>query len=307
MQSRIIVIIVRLLLSGVFIFSAISKLFPIEVFELNFVYQGISGWELAPYLSRALIILELFLGLALLFTNLLKQVILPATFGLVLIFTIYLVYTLAKEGNEGNCGCFGTVLPMTPLESILKNIVLLAMTVFIYLKSEKRAWKYKWLLPSLFALSSTSIVLLFPIYDYSYTSPTLTGEVADIASLTGFSNKQNVNLAEGKKLVAVFNMACSHCVEVALKISAANSRIKLPETYYILLGDSSEVKEFYKLTNSSAPYKLMRSADFIHQFKTGWPRVTLLNNGVVKYDNNYRTFNGKDFEQKVNSFLKSTN
>jgi uncharacterized membrane protein YphA (DoxX/SURF4 family) len=304
MRLKILLLVLRLLLAAVFIFSAISKLFPIEVFELNFVYQGISGWEMAPYLSRSLIIFELFLGLSLLFTNLLKRFVLPATFVLLLLFTIYLLYSLIKDGNEGNCGCFGTILPMTPLESILKNLVLMLIVAFIYTKSEVTKWRYKWLLPCLFVISSSTIVLLYPIYDYSYTTKPLKGETADIASLSGFSNQQHGNLDQGKKLVAVFNMACSHCIEVALKLSAAKTRVPLPETYYILLGDSSEVKDFYTLTNSSAPYKLMRSADFIHQFKTGWPRVILLQEGIIKYDNNYRTFNGQDFEKIVNDFLK---
>ncbi|MBL0048775.1 MAG: hypothetical protein IPP32_11845 [Bacteroidetes bacterium] len=300
---KILILILRILLGAVFIFSAISKLFPIEVFELNFVYQGISGWELAPYLSRGLIILELFLGLALLFNSLLKQFILPATFLLLLIFTVYLFYSIAKDGNSGNCGCFGTLLPMTPLESIIKNIALMLLTAFIFIKTEKKSWNLKWLLPSVFIVASTTIVLLFPIYDYSYETKPIGSEMADIAVIKGFKGDPKANLQEGKKLVAVFNMACSHCVEVALKINAARSRIKLPPTYFVLLGDSTEIKEFYDLTNSNAPYVLMQSQDFIKQFHSGWPRVFLIENGIIKFDNDHKTFNGAYFEEQVTQFL----
>lgn len=78
---------------------ALTKLFPIEVFELNFVYQGITGWEGAPYLSRALIIIELFLGIALFFRYRQKEFILPATFFLLIAFSVYLIYSIAKDGN----------------------------------------------------------------------------------------------------------------------------------------------------------------------------------------------------------------
>ena len=100
---KITLLIARFLVGAVFIFSAISKLYPIEVFELNFVYQGIVGWDLAPYLSRGLIIVELFLGVSLLFNVLLKQLILPAIVGLLLFFTAYLFYSIVKDGNSGTC------------------------------------------------------------------------------------------------------------------------------------------------------------------------------------------------------------
>lgn len=300
---KILVLILRILLGAVFIFSAISKLFPIEVFELNFVYQGISGWDLAPYLSRGLIILELFLGVALLFNSLLKQFILPATFLLLFIFTVYLFYSIAKDGNSGNCGCFGTILPMTPLESIIKNIALMLLTAFVFVKTETKSWNLKWLLPSVFIVVSATIVLLYPIYDYSYATKPLSSEMADISVIKGFKGDEQANLQEGKKLVAVFNMACSHCIEVALKINAARARIKLPPTYFVLLGDSTEIKEFYDLTNSNAPFVLMQAQDFIKQFHSGWPRVLLLENGIIKYDNDHKTFNGNYFEQQVTLFL----
>jgi uncharacterized membrane protein YphA (DoxX/SURF4 family) len=305
MRTNYLIISLRVLVALTFIFSAISKLFPIEVFELNFVYQGISNWDVAPYLARFLIILELFLGVSLLFTNLLKQLILPATLFLLVSFSFYLLFSIYKNGNEGNCGCFGTLLPMSPLQSLSKNFFLILITLFIYSKTESKPWKFKWLLPSLFILISTSIALLYPIYDYTYQTNIKPSVTADISDITGFSDTKIVNLKEGKKLVAVFNMACSHCVEVALKLAATKSRIHLPDTYFILLGDSTEVTSFYSLTNSVAPYKLMPSSEFIKRYKSGWPRVCLLDEGIIKYDNDYHSFNGKDFEREVINFISN--
>ena len=259
-----------------FIFSAISKLFPLEIFEYSLVYQGIANWTLAPILARCLICLELFLGLGLLFNQLLKQVILLATFVLLLFFNAYLGYVWFTQGNSGNCGCFGTLLPLTPFESILKNLVLLLITVFLYTTSSVKPWKYKAFLPLLFLAILTTLVLYYPILDYSYIPKKITNEIAEITVLKGFSDTTEAPLLEGKKLVGVFNMACSHCVEVA---------------------------EFYSITHSSAPYKLMSSADFLKQFHSGWPRVYLLNKGRIRYDNNYHSFNGQDFERLVEKFL----
>lgn len=54
-----------------------------------------------------------------------------------------------------------------------------------------------------------------------------TSEQADVVSLSGFKGDEKVDLSKGKKLVAIFNMACDHCIEVALKLSAVKSRVKL--------------------------------------------------------------------------------
>lgn len=305
MKQSILLIILRILLAAIFIFSALSKLFPIEVFELNFVYHGIANWDVAPYLSRSLITLELFLGVSLLFNNLLKQIILPITFLLLLFFTIYLFYSIAVDGNSGNCGCFGTILPMTPLESIIKNIVLMCIAAFIYLKSATIPWKYKWLLPAIFVASSTSIILLFPIYEYPDTvAKTNASDMANFVTINGFKGDEKANLKEGKKLVAFFNMQCSHCQQAAVKLSAISKRIKMPPMYYVLFSEESEVAQFYNDTKSSAPYVIMNPGNFIRDYKSGWPRVCLLENGIIKYDWDYRSsFKPQELELSVSAFM----
>lgn len=57
---------------------------------------------------------------------------------------------------------------MTPLESLIKNVLLLLIVVFLYVKTETKISSMKWLHPSIFVMVSAAIVLLFPIYDYSF-------------------------------------------------------------------------------------------------------------------------------------------
>src|ERR1700740_729930 len=64
---RILKIILALLLGAVYIFSAYSKLFPIEPFEYTFVDVGISSWKLSPFMARTVIGLEFFIGLLFIF------------------------------------------------------------------------------------------------------------------------------------------------------------------------------------------------------------------------------------------------
>ena len=66
-QTKQIEIFFRIILSVVFIFSAISKLIAPGLFEITILNQGIiESREVAAYLGRFLIAIELFIGIAIL-------------------------------------------------------------------------------------------------------------------------------------------------------------------------------------------------------------------------------------------------
>ena len=130
--------ILRGLVSALFIFSAISKLFPIGAFEKQLVDLGFVNWCTAPLLARGIIAFELFLGLAFLQNHFFKKIIIPTMVGMLLVFIVHLSWQIALYGNEGNCGCMGQMIPMTPLEAIIKNIITLIIIAIIYFKTPSR-------------------------------------------------------------------------------------------------------------------------------------------------------------------------
>ena len=127
-----IVLVLKYLIGILFLVSGFSKLFPIEPFELIIVNQKIIGWELVPYFSRLLIGFELFLGFSLLQNSYVKKIFLPASFILLGIFNIQLIYSMLANTAGDNCGCFGEVISMTPIEALLKNIVLMGIIWWVY-------------------------------------------------------------------------------------------------------------------------------------------------------------------------------
>jgi len=124
----------RLLLSFLFIFGAVSKLISMPFFD-GMVAELILGQDyfnrpqemiLVQWLTRILVALELWIGIALLQNKGFKKVTLPLTLLTLILFTVHLFYESLKKENgfiEGNCGCFGDVLPMNNLESIIKNVI----------------------------------------------------------------------------------------------------------------------------------------------------------------------------------------
>ncbi|HSZ72213.1 MAG TPA: MauE/DoxX family redox-associated membrane protein [Cytophagaceae bacterium] len=161
-----IILTLRLTTTALFLFSAVAKLYPIEAFEKQLVDLGFASWTTAPYLSRAIIGFEAFLGLAFLQKNYLRSWIIPLTAGLLVVFCLHLGYTIYTTGNSGNCGCFGQLIKMTPLEALIKNIITLGLLGYLY-KLTAHYEKKKILVPSaLLAVTYIGLFIAFPVKSY---------------------------------------------------------------------------------------------------------------------------------------------
>ena len=156
----------RIATTVLFVFSAVAKLYPIEAFEKQLVDLGFASWTSAPYLSRAIIGFEAFLGFAFLQKNYLRSFFIPATAALLAVFCIHLAYTIYTTGNSGNCGCFGQLIKMTPLEALIKNIVTLGLLGYLYTLTKNYERKNVALPTALLVLTYVGLFIAFPIKSY---------------------------------------------------------------------------------------------------------------------------------------------
>jgi hypothetical protein len=165
-KNNYVVTTLKIFLGCIFIFSGIVKLFPIEPFEFIIVKQGIAGWETVPYLSRLIIGFEIFLGFSLLQKSYIKKIFIPAAVILLAIFTLHLFYTIFVSGYTKDCGCFGNVLPMSSLEAIIKNIVLIIL-FFVLNKAANNRQKDSLIIPGIiFIIVYALIFSIFHIKPY---------------------------------------------------------------------------------------------------------------------------------------------
>ncbi len=167
----------RLILSFLFVFGAVSKLVSMPFFDGMVAelllgdnyFDNPSGMIWVQWLTRFLVAIELVLGLALLQNTWFKKLVLPATMAMLVLFTIHLFYEGFKQVNgftEGNCGCFGDILPMTNLESIIKNVIGMAIGVFVWLKYTKDSVFSSWVAPFFLGLI-TLFTLSFGVKSYA--------------------------------------------------------------------------------------------------------------------------------------------
>uniref|UniRef100_A0AA94JNV4 Protein tlpB n=2 Tax=Flavobacteriaceae TaxID=49546 RepID=A0AA94JNV4_9FLAO len=143
-----------------------SPYFAISTFEVKQLYPLGFSESIAPWFSRILIGIEMALGILILQNNYLKKVIIPATITLLIVFIIHLSYeTFINGGNSGNCGCFGELIPMTPIEAIIKNfiaIIILGLILFMLPKDNTQIHKI-WPINLITLVSILIIFILAPI------------------------------------------------------------------------------------------------------------------------------------------------
>lgn len=274
--------ILRIIVGLVFILSGLAKLFPIEPFEIIFVDLGVSNWLLAPFIARFIIAFEIFLGLSIVFNNWIKNIVYYVALYSLGVFTAYLIYLLITKGNDVDCGCFGSFLALTPVESIIKNVVLIIMLLII----KRRYHTYgtlKWL-PILFlAIAFTSTFLLNRVGLQNAQAIEL-NEAVDYSELPPLYPKgDKIDFTKGDKIVAFLSVSCEHCKSAAHKLTYLKSQHKI-DNLYIVIGSKEEknIQPFLDETKIDFPLIWINNDSFFKYSGGRLPAFTYIEEGTLK-------------------------
>jgi hypothetical protein len=303
MPKKLSLILLSILLGAVFIFSGYAKLDPIEPFEYTFVDIGIVNWQLAPFVSRLLIGFEFLIG-ALLVLNLNpKKLTYKLGIGVLLIFCVYLILLMGFSGNKGNCGCFGSKLVMTPLQALIKNVIMLAFFVLLYKFHAgwelKNKMKYFLLVPIIAAFAFPFI--LNPVeldYSEAYLNKPENNFKLELDSLYKSATLAPPHsLSQGKHLIAFLSLTCKHCRIAANKMRVIHERNPNIPIYFVLNGEDKYLKPFYENTHTEAiPHCMLLGRNFIFLAGTNLPTIFLVNNSIVEHDIDYMSMDQTEIE-----------
>jgi uncharacterized membrane protein YphA (DoxX/SURF4 family) len=297
-----------LIIGLLFIYSGYTKLYPIEPFEFTFVDLGIASWRTAPFIARFLIGLEFFIGLLLIFGISIKRFTIYLTSITLILFSVYLIIIMIINGNNGNCGCFGTAISMTPLQALIKNIVMLLACFFIYKRFEGFNYKKfnKWAI-GLLAISSFTMPHVLNYIDFEYSSSYLTKKEDHFKlELDSLYKNAKINtppktLSKGKHIIAFMSMTCSHCRIAAKKMRLMKDKNKNLPIYFVLNGDTSKIKPFFDDTKAqNINYCLLNGKSFVYLAGLQMPTIYLVNNEIVE---NWITYLDLD-QSEVEKWLK---
>jgi len=241
-----IVFALRVLISGLFLLSAYAKLYPTPMYGITKVFEqgqlipmGFSE-SIVPYFSRFIIGAEFFLAITILFNNYLKKIIIPLAFIMIALFSIHLSTKLL---DPGNCGCFGDLIPMTPLQALIKNIITLVILYFIYKKSEDKKSNFSYLV--ILFLSITSI--MFAALPISAQNKTLDGNSSSDDFLL-YVDDLSFTRSLGPKLLCFFDPDCDHCQHAARSLdSLSNFSEDFPPVHIVFSNSDNDTEMLEKM------------------------------------------------------------
>ena len=160
---KLLVTIARIIVGVLFIFSGLVK--AIDPLGLNYKMQeffevwasegyatGMMNWlhSYSFFFTILMITAEVALGVALL-VGWRKKLTLRLLL-LLMLFFIFLTSYVLFSGKIRSCGCFGDCIPLTPIQTFTKDIILLALVIFLLLKQRYIEPLFKELLPFAFVL-----------------------------------------------------------------------------------------------------------------------------------------------------------
>ena len=306
MTKKIFLILLCTLLGAVFLFSGFTKLYPIEPFEYTFVDIGLFNWRVAPFIARLFISLELVIGFLLVINLQLRRSAYKLGIATLIIFSIYLLLLMVFSGNNGNCGCFGTYLPMTPLQALLKNLVMLGVFAVLYKYHE--GWelntKFNYLIALPYAGAFVIPFILNPVelnYSSAYLNKPESNFKIELDTLYKHAQltKPPAELSKGKQLLVFLSLTCPHCRIAANKIRIIHKRNPMIPFYFVLNGDEADLKNFYTNTHSEAiPSCILLQPYFLFLSRsTNLPVIYLVNNAIVVGEFNYVDLDQSEIEK----------
>ena len=250
-----ITLISRILISALFLLSAVAKLYPTPLYGITKVFEegqlipmGFSS-DFAPFLSRLIIGFEFFIAFAILQSHYIKKLVIPSTILLLSVFCIDLAIDIFG-GVDENCGCFGQLIPMTPMEAFIKNIFTILLLLFIYRNVTDREKSSFLLLFNGYLIISVLMFSLLPIATNSSNK--------QVSSFSSYVDS-DFDINNGKKILCFFDAGCDHCMDAAKSLTElATNNNSFPDVH-IVFSDTEEDKipEFLKYAGSEFSYQVM--------------------------------------------------
>lgn len=167
MNYKLIKDILRIGIGGMFVIAAILKLMSIDEFEIYIYSFNVLDFLLTSFVSRIIIAGEFILGLFLILKVNYKFTW-NATMTVLILFTLFLIYT-AIFRNDTNCHCFGELVELSPVESIIKNVIamiLLSIDKWTNLKpqsSKFNAQSSKFNVQSSLLIATSTLLIVFVV------------------------------------------------------------------------------------------------------------------------------------------------
>lgn len=267
--------IIRILFGCLFIASGIVKLFPIDAFELILIKQVGVSWDIAPLFTRLVIILEIVLGLFISF-GFFTRLMVIGSIAMLIGFSIFLANQIMSGSGAENCGCFGELIPMDAPESLAKNLVFMAIALFLMgANKHLNRWSLKWVPIPLVVIGIPILLYFVPLPEADLSKEA----TINSALISEVNESYKADFLEGDKVLVLLFSKCVHCKQLASLIATTEdpSKIRL-----IIYGGERGAKDFVADNGvSHIPFYIGQSRNLLRAFNGKFPTVVYVRDGEV--------------------------
>lgn len=269
-----------LILAAFFILSGIGKLLDVQSFQATLQAYGLGPF--AAVGAVALPPLEIIIGMLLAARPGSRLLAISAT-GLLAVFTAGFVIAHFFAGVQ-DCGCFGKIaaLQSSPTVSILRNVVLLGLTAYLWKNSDRRlrlslpGWKWSVLATIgavAFSLSGASSVE--PLYQPSNPFLNQKVEQTQLAEVVTIPD-------DSPYLIFIYSATCGSCWDAAENVKAYKRLGVVSDIFGLTYGDEGDLMVFEDSFEPNFQSRIL-DRETVEQLVDETPTVFFVQNGVVRH------------------------
>ena len=297
--------VLRIAVGLVFVLSAVLKYLSIDNFDMYVYEHGLFGYEITESLTRCLVAAELCLGIFLImgvfprFTKYTMLLFLTA-------FTVYLLLLPTVFGIESeNCHCFGEVISFNRWQSIVKNLILIALLLPY---NPALGWRFRWPKIAFAATAVASLVAVFALITPSYIDTALYGKTITIDDelfrTTMDEAEGGETFLQGRQIVCFYSTACGYCSKSAKKVHLAMRQADIPSDHVRIVfwhtDKSKPISLFFEKAKVPELEHITIDAETFLNITNGvMPLIAFVNDGSVAECHKYIELN----ERQMKDFL----
>ena len=254
----------RVLTGALFIVSAVAKLVDIDPFVLYVFSYGFFPFAVVDVLVRLCIAAELVLGIFIIL-GWYPQLVKLLTLLMLIFFSMFLCYAAIK-GRMESCQCFGQLVDFNPVQSLIKNGVLILLVLAAYRMSGRECEMFRKNFRLCMWLSAGIVVLVtVAVFVVSIPDTWLFGESRSRFNEQSFAENMapdgafaGRNFDTGHQLVAFVTPGCEFCKMARQKIGSIADRHEIDTTliHYVEPSDIGD-SLFMRITYGQRPLVLL--------------------------------------------------
>lgn len=275
-----------------FLVSAAAKAFDMDAFGVQIsAYNVVKDAEIVRAAAWFALTVEVILGAMLVAGTRVRGLTHIASAAMIAMYSGLIVYAWQFHGLK-DCGCLGAWITMGPVESLIKNAVLIAAIAFAWQGTRD---------PSALAPPSfiqrrriSAGVLALAVVIIAIASAALGGGKAPAPPMNGAptdgakpyaqfvfeADGQTFDLGRGEHLVAFLNATCEHCKASVPGLNKLLEVPTLPPMVALMMGSEEELAAFQAETQPLFSAHLIPPLLFMEFIGTVPPRLSYIREGV---------------------------